>query len=59
MGNRVFRESKISYLKNKVASTRFGHTGPEEMKKVQANVYTIDCDNFNNKYDFPKGYSYF
>lgn len=51
--------SKISNLKNKVASRRLGHTGPENMKKTQSNVYAIDCDNFNNKYDKPKGHSYF
>ncbi len=55
----ALRSSKISNLKNKVASRRLGHTGPEEMSKVQSNVYAIDCDNFNNQYDFPKGHSYF
>jgi len=55
----ALRASKISNLKNKVASRRLGHTGPENMNKVQSNVYAIDCDNFNNKYDPPKGHSYF
>ncbi len=55
----ALRSSKISNLKNKVASRRLGHTGPENMKKIQSNIYAIDCDNFNNKYDFPKGHSYF
>ena len=55
----ALRSSKISNLKNQVASRRLGHTGPEDMKKVQSNVYAIDCDNFNNKYDMPKGHSYF
>ena len=55
----ALRSSKISNLKNKVASRRMGHTGPEDMQKVQTNVYAIDCDNFNNKYDLPKGHSYF
>ena len=55
----ALRSSKISNLKNKVASRRLGHTGPEEMENVQSNVYAIDCDNFNNKYDYPKGHSYF
>jgi len=55
----ALRSSKISNLKNKVASRRLGHTGPEDMKKVQSNVYAIDCDNVNNKYDFPRGHSYF
>jgi len=55
----ALRASKISNLKNKVASRRLGHTGPEDMKKTQSNVYSIDCDNFNNRYDNPKGHSYF
>lgn len=55
----ALRSSKISNLRNKVASRRLGHTGPEDMKKTQSNVYAIDCDNFNNKYDSPKGHSYF
>ncbi|MFT7184902.1 MAG: esterase/lipase superfamily enzyme [Pseudohongiellaceae bacterium] len=55
----ALRSSKISNLRNKVASRRLGHTGPEDMKKVQSNVYSIDCDNFNNKYDFPTGHTYF
>lgn len=55
----ALRASKLSNLKNKVASRRLGHTGPEDMKKTQSNVYAIDCDNFNNRYDKPKGHSYF
>ncbi len=55
----ALRSSKISNLKNKVASRRLGHTGPEDMKKTQSNVYAIDCDNINNRYDSPKGHSYF
>jgi esterase/lipase superfamily enzyme len=55
----ALRSSKISNLKNLVASRRLGHTGPENMGKVQTNVYAIDCDNFNNTYDYPKGHSYF
>jgi len=55
----ALRSSKVSNLKNKVASRRLGHTGPEDMKKVLKNVHAIDCDNFNNAYDMPKGHSYF
>lgn len=55
----ALRSSKISNLKNKVASRRLGHTGPENLKKVPNNVYSIDCDNYNNRYDKPKGHSYF
>jgi esterase/lipase superfamily enzyme len=55
----ALRSSKISNLRNKVASRRLGHTGPEDMDKVHSNVYAIDCDDFNNQYDKPKGHSYF
>ena len=55
----ALRSSKISNLKNMVASRRLGHSGPEDMHKVQSNVYCIDCDDFNNSYDCPKGHSYF
>ena len=55
----ALRASKISNLRNKVASRRLGHTGPEDMSKVSSNVYAIDCDNFNTRYDNPKGHSYF
>ncbi|QJR81098.1 alpha/beta hydrolase [Alteromonas pelagimontana] len=55
----ALRASKLSNLKNKVASRRLGHTGPENMSKVQSNVYAIDCDDINNLYDNPKGHLYF
>lgn len=55
----ALRASKISNLKNKIASRRLGHTGPEDMDKVAKNVYAIDCDDINNSYDRPIGHSYF
>ncbi len=55
----ALRASKISNLKNKVASRRLGHTGPEDMDNVGKNVYAIDCDDINTKYDFPTGHGYF
>lgn len=56
----ALRSSKISNLKNKVASRRLGHSGPENMKNTPENkVYAIDCDDFNIRYDMPKGHSYF
>lgn len=55
----ALRASKVSNLKNKIASRRLGHDGPEKMSKVKKNVYAIDCDDINNSYDFPKGHSYF
>ena len=55
----ALRASKVSNLKNKVASRRLGHTGPEDMDKTPRNVYRVDCDDVNNTYDKPKGHSYF
>lgn len=55
----ALRSSKVSNLKNKKVSRRLGHTGPEEMHLVPANVYGIDCDDFNNRIDSPTGHSYF
>ena len=55
----ALRSSKVSNLKNKIASRRLGHTGPENIHKVNSNVYSIDCDNYNTRYDSPKGHSYF
>lgn len=55
----ALRASKVSNLKNAVASRRLGHSGPEDMKKVPANVYAVDCDDYNTRYDSPKGHSYF
>ncbi len=51
--------SKVANVKNKVASRRLGHTGPERMEFVPDNVFAIDCDDVNNAYDTPKGHSYF
>ncbi len=51
--------SKISNMRNLVFSRRIGHTGPEDMTKVKRNVYSVNCDSFNNKFDKPKGHSYF
>lgn len=55
----ALRASKITNLKNKIASRRLGHTGPEDLSKVPKNVYSIDCDDVNTKYDFPAGHAYF
>ena len=55
----ALRASKAANLKNKVASRRLGHTGPEDLSKVPSNVYSVDCDDVNNQYDKPKGHSYF
>ncbi|MBY6185802.1 alpha/beta hydrolase [Marinobacter hydrocarbonoclasticus] len=55
----ALRASKAANLKNKIASRRLGHSGPEDLDKVPKNVYSVDCDDYNNQYDFPKGHSYF
>lgn len=55
----ALRSSKVSNVKNKIASRRLGHTGPEDMSLTPANVYAVDCDDVNTEYDPPKGHSYF
>lgn len=55
----ALRASKAANLKNKIASRRLGHTGPENMELTPKNVYVVDCDDINNAYDLPKGHSYF
>lgn len=55
----ALRASKVSNLKNKVASRRLGHSGPENLELVPQNVFSIDCDDVNTKYDSLKGHSYF
>ncbi|MBS0348730.1 MAG: alpha/beta hydrolase [Proteobacteria bacterium] len=55
----ALRASKAANLKNKIASRRLGHTGPENMELTPKNVYVVDCDDVNNVYDNPKGHSYF
>ncbi|WP_260292809.1 alpha/beta hydrolase [Sedimenticola hydrogenitrophicus] len=55
----ALRASKASNLRNKIASRRLGHTGPEDMQLAPANVYAVDCDDVNNLYDNPKGHTYF
>ena len=29
------------------------------MENAPNNIYAVDCDDFNNTYDYPKGHSYF
>lgn len=58
-GDLALRSSKAANLKNKIASRRLGHNGPENMDLTPQNVYIVDCDDVNNIYDKPKGHSYF
>ncbi|RKT60760.1 alpha/beta hydrolase family protein DUF900 [Azonexus fungiphilus] len=55
----ALRASKVSNLKNAEASRRLGHSGPEDMARTPKNVYAIDCDEVNTRYDPPRGHSYF
>ena len=55
----ALRASKGANLKNKIASRRLGHAGPETMDMTANNVFVVDCDDVNTSYDTPKGHSYF
>ncbi len=55
----ALRASKAANLKNRIASRRLGHTGPEDMEKTGRNVFRVDCDDINTAYDHPTGHSYF
>lgn len=55
----ALRASKAANLKNKVASRRLGHTGPEDIHKTPRNVFQVDCDDVNTAYDPPTGHNYF
>ncbi len=51
--------SKVANLKHGIFSRRLGMTGPLDLKALPRNVYSVDCDDFNNTFDPPKGHSYF
>ncbi|NVO58254.1 alpha/beta hydrolase [Rhodobacteraceae bacterium B1Z28] len=55
----ALRASKAANLKNKVASRRLGHTGPENTDSTPRNVFQVDCDDVNTRYDPPTGHNYF
>lgn len=55
----ALRASKAANLKNKVASRRLGHSGPENMDRTPRNVFQVDCDDVNITYDTPQGHNYF
>ncbi|MDG3087898.1 alpha/beta hydrolase [Vibrio hannami] len=46
-------------LRMKTMSRRMGMTGPEDLSRLPKKVYEVDCDDFNNRFDSPKGHSYF
>ncbi len=55
----ALRGSKVTNLKHRIASRRLGHSGPENMDLAPQNIYAVDCDDVNTRYDNPKGHSYF
>lgn len=55
----ALRSSKVANTANAIASRRLGHTGPENPSLTPGNVYMVDCDDINTRYDPPKGHSYF
>jgi len=57
--DRALQASKVGNTWNRIASRRLGHTGPENMNKVPRNVYAVDCDSYNTRYDPTLGHSYF
>lgn len=54
----ALRTSKLVNVANRVLSRRLGHTGPENLAKVPANVVAVDCDLVNRRAD-PLGHTYF
>lgn len=55
----ALRASKVVNLRNRIASRRLGHGGPENMELTPHNVYAVDCDDVNNSYDPGSGHTYF
>lgn len=55
----ALRSSKVANVANGYVSCRLGHTGPERMELTPDNVYAVDCDDVNTRYDTPKGHAYF
>lgn len=57
--DRILGTGTVGPLGADSASRRLGHTGPEHDNLNPKNVYTVDCDDINNKYDRPNGHTYF
>lgn len=55
----ALRASKVVNLRNRIASRRLGHTGPERLNRCPPNVYSLDCDEVNMLYDRGDGHTYF
>ena len=57
--DRILGAGTVGPLGADSASRRLGHTGPEHIHLTPKNVYSVDCDDVNNKYDRPNGHTYF
>lgn len=55
----ALRASKVVNLRNRVASRRLGHTGPQDITKTLSNVFSLDCDDFAMLYDPGDAHTYF
>jgi esterase/lipase superfamily enzyme len=53
----AMRASKVANMS--ITAKRMGHTGPEKLADVARNVFSLDCGDFNNRYDNPVGHGYF
>jgi esterase/lipase superfamily enzyme len=59
VANANAEEAKRQRQTGQIAARRLGHTGPADIAKVAQNIYSIDCDDFNNTFDPPTGHGYF
>lgn len=57
--DRILGAGTVGPLGADSASRRLGHTGPEHIHLTPKNVFSVDCDDINNKYDRPNGHTYF
>ncbi|PKN09291.1 MAG: hypothetical protein CVU73_05175 [Deltaproteobacteria bacterium HGW-Deltaproteobacteria-8] len=57
--DRILGTGSVGPLGADSASRRLGHTGPDNIQLTPKNVYSVDCDDVNNKYDRPNGHTYF
>lgn len=55
--DRALQGSKIVNMENRVITKRLGHGGPSSSSLLQ-NVFAVDCDPINSKYDL-LGHTYF
>lgn len=51
--------SKLANVDQVGIHKRLGLCGNRDLQAVARNVYEVDCDNFNNRFDWPVGHVYF